>query len=221
MERIRTLSHCVYREKSATTGKLVAAMAKATAEFKPLNFDSVGRDEDGREYRYASLTAINRATRPALSAHGLWLHTDYGFDESGLYAVAVLEHDSGEFVSSALPVHGYSTIRRRKAAMTLMRRAAIEGLLGLSAEADDDGEACGDEETGAEEATVDPKWAENERLARMAIADAPTPAKVQAVIEKVVSKIEKGFMDPESLEVLKKLADERRSQISEPQEVGA
>ena len=49
MERIRTLSHCVYREKSAHTGQLVAAMAKATAEFAPLHFDKTGKDEDGRE----------------------------------------------------------------------------------------------------------------------------------------------------------------------------
>ena len=221
MERIRTLSRCVYREKSATTGKLVAAMAKATAEFLPLVYDQTGRDDDGREYKYASLTAINRATRPALSKYDVWLHTDYGFDESGVYAVAVLEHSSGEFVSSALPVPDYSSVRRRKAAMTLMRRAAVEGLLGLSAEGDDDAQCCAAEESMDESAASNPKWEENTLLAKQAIAEADTPEKLNGVINKVVAKIDKGFMSPSCLASLMELADARRSEMAAAQEVAS
>ena len=103
MQRIAALnSRCVYREKSSITGDLVEAMAKATTEFAPLQFDQTGVDEDGREYRYASLAAINKATKKALADNGLWLHCDYGFDEGGIYAVVVLEHKTGQFVSSTL-----------------------------------------------------------------------------------------------------------------------
>lgn len=219
MQRIRTFSHCVYREKSATTGKIVAAMAKATAEFEPLQFDQDGRDEDGREYRYASLAAINKATKKALSKHGLWLHCDYGFDDSGVYAVAVLEHDSGEFVASTLPIPPYSSIHRQKAAMTLMRRAAVEGLLGLSAEVDDDAQCCAGEEPASTE--VNPKWLENERLARQAISEAGNPTKLDSVMEKVAIKVRKGHMDPDVVDALNELADARRSEITKEMEVAS
>lgn len=217
MQRIRTFSHCVYREKSSTTGKLVEAMAKATSEFEPLQFDQTGTDEDGREYRYASLAAINKATKKALSNHGLWLHCDYGFDDSGVYAVAVLEHDSGEFVASTLPIPPYLSIHRQKAAMTLMRRAAVEGLLGLSAEVDDDAKCCAGEEPSAAEAN--PKWIENERLARQAIAEAKEPTKLDSVLEKVAIKVRKGHMDPDVIDALNELADARRSEITKEMEV--
>jgi hypothetical protein len=203
---------CVYREKSSTTGEITKAMAKATAEFQPVKLDSVGRDEDGREYRYASLTAINAATKPALSANGLWLHCDYGYDDRGVFAVAVLEHDTGEFVTSTLPIPQFQSIHKSKAAMTLMRRAAIEALLGLAAEQDTDGpmpEADGPAVNQAQAAA----WADMKRMATDAIAAAANVQAVEAKVAKAREKVEEGAMNPADLPALVTYAEKRIKEI--------
>ncbi len=218
MQRIAALnSRCVYREKSSITGDLVEAMAKATTEFAPLQFDQTGVDEDGREYRYASLAAINKATKKALADNGLWLHCDYGFDEAGIYAVVVLEHKTGQFVSSTLPVGNYASIHRQKAAMTLTRRAAIEGLLGLCAEADDDAQQCRPEDLAAEQ-EEDPKAAQRIEMALNAISIAPNEERLAEILDRVDQKIARGMMPAASKKVLDEAADVRRSELLATQE---
>lgn len=214
MQKIQTLARCVYREKSSTTGQLVEAMSKATAEFLPLQYDQTGTDEDGRDYRYASLSAINRATKKALSDNGLWLHCDYGFDESGIYAVAVLEHTSGEFVASTLPIPPYVSIHRQKAAMTLMRRAAVEGLLGLSAEAEDDANCCQTEDAQAASPAIDPKFKAQIDMARQAILAADSEERIAEILSKVNDKIERGRMPAECRDELDALANTQRTSIA-------
>lgn len=199
---------CVYREKSSTTGAITAAMAKATAQFLPVKLDSIGRDEDGREYRYASLTAINAATKPALSANGLWLHCDYGYDERGVYAVAVLEHDTGEFVTSTLPIPQFQSIHKQKAAMTLMRRASIEALLGLAAETDTDGPAM-EAEAPQADLVKSAEWEEQKRLAKDAIAAAANRLRVDGIIAKAKEKAAAGAMNPADIEELEQIAAKR------------
>jgi hypothetical protein len=203
---------CVYREKSPTTGEITKAMAKATAEFQTVKLDSTGVDEDGRKYRYASLTAINTATKEALSQNGLWLHCDYGYDETGVYAVAVLEHGSGEFVTSTLPIPQYQSIHKRKAAMTLMRRAAIEALLGLAAETDTDGPAM--EAEPAVDNTKAVAWADMKRMAKDAITAAANVKTVEAKLEKVREKVEAGELNPADLPELVELAEKRIAEIT-------
>lgn len=202
---------CVYREKSATTGEITKAMAKASAEFQPVKLDSIGRDEDGREYRYASLTAINAATKPALSTNGLWLHCDYGYDERGVYAVAVLEHDTGEFVTSTLPIPQYQSIHKQKAAMTLMRRAAIEALLGLAAETDTDGPLPSAEP--AVDTVKSLAWADMKRMAKDAITAAANQKTVEAKVAKAREKAEAGELNPADLPELVQHAEKRIKEI--------
>lgn len=223
MKRLSTLSHCVYREKSQSTGQLVEAMCKASLEFLPLVYDEVGYDEDGNEYRYASLSAINKATKPALCKYGVYLHTDYGFDEEGMYATAVLEHTTGEFIGSFIRIKEYMSIHRQKAAMTLMRRAAVEGLLNLSAEPDTDARSCADEDRQKEQAAaveIDPKAVRREEMARQAIEIADTPARVEEVMSKVRHMIEAGMMLGASMNVLEPVASARLNELSQ-QEVTA
>jgi hypothetical protein len=225
MKRMSTLSHCVYREKSQFTGQLVEAMCAASLEFLPLVYDEVGYDEDGNEYHYASLTAINKATKAALCKHGVYLHTDYGFDEEGMYATAVLEHKSGEFIGSFIRIKEYMSIHRQKAAMTLMRRTAVEGLLNISAEADDDAQCCASEdkhnaavaEVGP---VVDPKAVKREEMARSAIEVADTPERVEEIMTKVIQMIDAGMMLGASMNVLKPVASARLKELN-PQEVVA
>lgn len=223
MKRLSTLSHCVYREKSQSTGQLVEAMCQASLEFQPLVYDETGYDEDGNEYRYASLNAINKATKPALCKYSLYLHTDYGFDEEGMYATAVLEHKSGEFIASFIRIKEYLSIHRQKAAMTLMRRAAVEGLLNLSAEPDTDARACAEEDRQQAQAAaveIDPKAVRREEMARQAIEVADTPARVEEVMGKVRHMIEAGMMLGASMNVLEPVATARLNELSQ-QEVTA
>lgn len=224
MKRMSTLSHCVYREKSQSTGQLVEAMCQASLEFLPLVYDEVGYDEDDNEYRYASLTAINKATKAALCRHGIFLHTDYGFDEGGMYATAVLDHTSGEFISSYIRVKEYMSIHRQKAAMTLMRRTAVEGLLNISAEADDDAACCASEDKHnaaiAEAGPVtDPKAVKREEMARSAIEAADTPERVEEIMTKVRQMIEAGMMLGASMNVLEPVATARVNELNQQEAV--
>lgn len=211
---------CIYREKSATTALLSKAMCEASLKFQPIHFDSAGRDDDGREYRYASLAAIKKATSKALCEAGIWIHSEYGFDDRGRYICVTVEKDD-EWVASSLDIPQASTLRKRKAAMTQLRRAAIEALLDLSAEQDSDAEGVEDATQAVAEDAPDTTagnekpsaWADMRRLASDAIVAAATAKTVESKIAKVKEKVEAGDMDPSDLADLERLAEVRIAEI--------
>lgn len=221
MTRIRTISHCVYREKSQSTANLCKAMCEASQNFEPLHFDQTGFDEDGIEYRYASLAAIKKATGKALAQAGVWLHSEYGFDERGRFLCVTVEKDD-EWVASYLDIPEATTLRDRKSAMTQLRRAAIEGLLDLSAEEDTDGDGVMDTQPVQQEQAVPQQWLENFELASAAIASAASEEKLIEVMDKVEARIAKGSMGAMHRVRLNELCDLRRDELAnDPKEVTA
>jgi hypothetical protein len=205
---------CIYREKSQTTAGLCKAMCEASLKFGPLHFDSIGIDDTGRQYSYASLTAIKRATAKALCEAGVWVHADYGFHDQARYISVTIERED-EWVTSYLDIPEASTLRKRKAAMTQLRRAAIEGLLDLAAEQDTDAKGVDDTPADvAAEVTTFAKeqleaWAGLKQMASDAIQAAANQKAVDAKIEKVRQKVEAGEMNPADLPELVKLAEQR------------
>lgn len=203
----------IYREKSPTTAILAKAMCEASIKFLPLHYDSVGLDETGREYRYASLAAIKKATSRALAEAGVWVHADYGFDERGRYISVTLEKDD-EWVTSYLDIPEANTLHKRKAAMTQLRRAAIEGLLDLAAEQDTD--AAGVEDSPSSPAVDEGKaalWADMKRMATDAILAASNQRTVEAKVGKAREKIEAGDMNPADLPELVQIAERRIKEL--------
>jgi len=204
----------VYREKSPETAALCKAMCEASLKFGPLHFDSIGIDDAGREYSYASLAAIKKATSRPLAEAGIWMHADYGFHDSTRYISVTIEKDN-EWVTSYMDIPEATTLRKRKGNMTQLRRAAIEGLLDLAAEQDTD--ARGVEDTPAEVAAEVAEfakeqleaWAGLKQMASDAIQAAANQKTVEAKIEKVRQKVEAGEMNPADLPELVQLAEKR------------
>jgi hypothetical protein len=125
---------------SETTAKLDAAIAKAQGEF-----EAAAKDKINPAFRskYADLTAVWAAIRPALSKHGIavtqWpIHSDDG----RLHLLTRLAHD-GEWMRCefSIPVakvdsHGYGS------AVTYAKRFALAAAVGVVADDDDDGNAA-------------------------------------------------------------------------------
>ena len=127
-------------ETSETTAKLDAALAKAQGEFVAAMKDS---PNPAFKSKYADLTAIMEAIRPALTKNGIsvtqWpVHSDDG----RVHMVTRVAHD-GEWMRGhfSMPVvkhdaHGYGSI------VTYLRRYSLASCLGVVSDLDDDGNAA-------------------------------------------------------------------------------
>jgi hypothetical protein len=206
MPQIGNLMVSVYREESKHCSELIAAMCAAQPEFEPVVLDSTGY-RNGQKYRYASIKSIRRATQVALAKHGLLCHHIYGHSDEGEYVVTVLRHVSGEYIASTLRIPSKDDVQESKAAKTLLCRTAIEGLLGIVTEDDDDG-AC---------VTVDPakqsQWKSNLDLALKAIASARSEADVIRYATLAADRIKEGTMAQDAMVEINTKCDERRAQL--------
>lgn len=129
---------------SATTSiaKLAEALAKAQGAFPVIPKDSEVevKNKEGKflySYKYADLTAIISATRPALSQNGLSF--TQGLVQGGF--VTTLMHSSGEtlktgFVPCELPKGG--DMKAVAALITYVKRISLTAALGVSADEDVD-----------------------------------------------------------------------------------
>ena len=118
-------------------GPLAAALAKAQAEFPPIIRD---KEVDSRSYKfkYAPLDKIIEAVRPALSKNGLAITQLL----DGQDLVTMLLHESGGFLMGSVPLSHEGTVQQFGSAITYLRRYALQALLGIAAEEDDDGDAA-------------------------------------------------------------------------------
>lgn len=125
-------------------GRLAAALAKAQASFPPVTRSKTVTvtTKTGGSYKfsYAPLDAILDAVRKPLSDNGLALAQL--LDNGSL--VTMLLHESGAVLEgrTALPQTG--DVQALGSAITYLRRYAIQALLGIAAEEDDDGNAAKD-----------------------------------------------------------------------------
>ena len=123
-----------------THAKLFAALAKAQKDFKPIprNREVEVKTKTGDKYRfrYATLDAVIDATRDALASNGL---AQTCLVCKGAITVT-LAHESGESVSSSLPLpdpaSGWQVFG---SALTYARRYLWAPMIGVAAEDDDDG----------------------------------------------------------------------------------
>ncbi len=127
-----------YLEPDTKQGALALALAKAQAEFPAIVRD---KEVDSRTYKfkYAPLDKIIDAVRPALTKHGL-AFTQL-LDEGHL--VTMLLHESGGSLEGRCLLPQEGTIQQFGSAITYIRRYALQAMLGIAAEEDDDGDAAG------------------------------------------------------------------------------
>ena len=120
-------------------GEIAAALAKAQAAFPSITRDKTVtvRTKTGGEYRfaYAPLDSILSAVRKPLADNGLALVQLLDGDA----LVTLLLHGSGQSISGRTPTPQIGEIQAFGSAITYLRRYAIQALLGIAAEEDDDG----------------------------------------------------------------------------------
>ena len=158
---------------------LMAAMAKAQGEFKPIEKNRTVRMTTKAggtiQFRYADLDEILSKTRPALSANGLALIQTVEHGQNGAMLTCKLMHSGGGIVTSEtlLPVGAnMGDPKAFGAAITYFRRYMVTAMLGVAA--DDDLDEDGQEMSEAPARNVNkPPVAQPQRRAP---AEAPAPA---------------------------------------------
>lgn len=127
-------------ERGGTVARACAAFVRAQSEFEPVTFD---RENPHYKSRYASLTAILRATLPALNRNKIALTSRTRVVGEWIFVRTCLVYDGVPFVTSAWPVGKLSTPPQQLgSALTYARRYSIQSILGVAAEEDDDGNAA-------------------------------------------------------------------------------
>jgi hypothetical protein len=120
-------------------GPLVAALAKAQTEFATVTRDKTVtvQTKTGGSYKfsYAPLDTILAAVRGPLSKNGLVVVQT--LDDGAL--VTSLLHESGASISGRMALPSTNDIQGLGSAITYLRRYAIQAVLGIAAEEDDDG----------------------------------------------------------------------------------
>ena len=142
-------------------GPLAAALAKAQLSFPPITRDKhvTVRTKDGKSYSfdYAPLEAILSATRGPLCDNGLALVQI--LDDGSL--VTRLIHESGASLTGRVDLPAIAEIQAFGSAITYLRRYAIQAVLGIAAEDDDDGNRA-DGNTATPQVRREPTRAETE-----------------------------------------------------------
>jgi hypothetical protein len=125
-------------------GSLAGALAKAQAAFPPIPRDKEvevkTRTGGTYTFRYAPLDTIFAAVRGPLSSNGLAIAQLL----DGPDLVTVLLHESGATLTarSPLPHQEGDTVQQYGSAITYLRRYALQAILGIASEEDDDGNAA-------------------------------------------------------------------------------
>lgn len=124
---------------SAKFDQVSAALVMATAEIEVASKDSSNPHFGSK---YADLTSIMEACRPALSKQSIVILQPPSCVEGAVTVATILLHKSGQWIASELSMRPIdSKPQSVGSAITYARRYGLSGLLGLTAD-DDDGNAA-------------------------------------------------------------------------------
>lgn len=197
----------VYRDKSDSTGKLMAALAKAQSQFLPIE-----RETEADWGMFASLNSMIRSTKKALTDNGLAIHNEYQCIDGQLFLVTVLTHgESDEWVSSLLPIKTLDDTQDTVAYMTTMRRVNYAAILCLAPEDEKKAEQA---IANADAKAVSEDWEEQYRLAKDAIAVAMNAERLASILAKAEQRASAGKMDPAHLPELLKATQKRERDLA-------
>jgi hypothetical protein len=117
---------------------LYKALVKAQAEFKPIHFDAINPHFKNK---YATLGATQESVRPILAKHGLAVIQSLETDSHGEYFVeTLLIHESGQSLKSKTGlIIDRKNMQGLGSATTYAKRYAMQAMLGISGDDDDDG----------------------------------------------------------------------------------
>ena len=126
--------------KTEDTRRTIAdALASAQAELTDPVKDSVNPHFKSR---YADLATVLKTVRPVLSKHGIALTQTTNYAEGVLVLVTRLSWRDEEIVGHYPVIPQQSTPQGYGSALTYARRYAIQAIVGVAADEDDDGNAA-------------------------------------------------------------------------------
>ena len=126
--------------KTEDTRRTIAdALASAQAELTDPPKDSVNPHFKSR---YADLATVLKTVRPVLSKHGIALTQTTNYAEGVLVLVTRLSWRDEEIVGHYPVIPQQSTPQGYGSALTYARRYAIQAIVGVAADEDDDGNAA-------------------------------------------------------------------------------
>jgi hypothetical protein len=125
------------------------AIAAAKAEIKPIAKNKTANRGGAGSYKYATLSAIESAVVPALSAHGLSYRFRTNTDDKRITVTCIIAHEGGHSEENSLAAGADTSgaknaIQALGSAVTYLQRYTLLAALGLSATDDDDGAAATD-----------------------------------------------------------------------------
>ena len=127
---------------SEQLNELFAALSKAQAEMSEAGLNNAN---PFFKSKYASLTDVMRAARPAMKANGLSVSQHPDTEEDVTYLITVLGHASGQFMQSRVKLAPPKTdVQSLGSYITYMKRYAYTSILGVIVGdgEDDDGNAA-------------------------------------------------------------------------------
>lgn len=120
-------------------GALAAALAKAQSSFPVITRSRTVKvtSKSGASYtfKYAPLDTIFDAVRKPLAENGLAITQLI----DGTDLVTMLLHSGGATISGRAPLPNHGTVQDLGSAITYLRRYALQAILGIASEEDDDG----------------------------------------------------------------------------------
>lgn len=127
-------------EKSETIDQLATALAIAQGQIQPAVKDA---DNPFFKSKYADLSAIWEACREPLSKNGLSISQFIENEGEFIHVTTMLLHKSGQWLSSSLSLKPTKTdAQGAGSAATYGRRYGLAAIVGIVADADDDGNAA-------------------------------------------------------------------------------
>lgn len=122
----------------ASLGVLAAALAKAQGAFPAIVRDKEV-DTGTFKYKYAALDSVLAAVREPLATNGLAITQLL----DGPDLVTMLIHESGAYLSGRVALPRGDTVQKFGSGVTYFRRYALQAILGVATEEDDDGKNAG------------------------------------------------------------------------------
>jgi len=141
------------QEPNNASAALMAALAKAQGEFKPIEKNRAvtitTKSSYSYQFRYADLEEILSKTRPALASNGLSMIQTVEHGQQGPLLTCRLMHACGGIITSEVLIPSARDMaadpKAFGAAITYFRRYMVTAMLGVAA--DDDLDADGQEST--------------------------------------------------------------------------
>ena len=129
-------------KQTENISELILAMVNFNSEFQTTKLVKDGKN-DHLKNKYLTLDNILNTVRPILTKHGLVIVQAL----AGEYLITSIYHVSGQFIQSEMPFHpmsgnkGTNALQELGGGITYAKRYAISAMLGISVDADDDGQS--------------------------------------------------------------------------------